>query len=907
LKRILLGAMVTLLLLGCSGASSFQTANTTMSITPTNTTVMPGHSFTITITISNANNLNGWQVALKYDASIVNCTAAWIPADNVFANHSFIAVQPTLNDATVDGYNYSICGNGLFSDDSVNVAQGTLCKLNFTCQKYGWASLQLGTPSNPIKSGSVYLPTSWYSELLDTNPTEMDFVAEDGFVDNGLQPVLTVVSSPNGTTNPSPGNYSRTAWTNASVVATPDTTHTFDHWLLDGSNAGSTNLITVLMNANHTVEPVFAQANFALTIVEATGGNTSMLPGTYTYAAGYLLQISATAYSGYVFSYWMLDGSQAGSSNPLPVTMNSNHTLRPVFLSTLYAYIYIRVDGTIDPPGVPLSTLDNTTYEFTGDISSMITVQRSNITILGNAHSLQGTGSGSGIRLIGVNNVSIANLNIRGFDNGIDILGSSLDTISECNITANNGMGINLYNSCNNTASANNIEANNEAIHLDYSSNYNSVIGNNIEDNGVRGIYVDSSSENLVYHNNFVNNTNQAYVAASGYSPSNSWDNGMEGNYWSNYLGADFNADGIGDTPYPIDANNTDHFPLLGTFSVFDATQGCSVAIVSNSTITDFNYSSLDKRISFNVSGESGKIGFCELTIPHSLIDAERIEVVIDNGDTPSLFTNLTLRDNTTHRWIIIFYTQSAHTIVVQEDWTPPSIVLLSPENKPFPTRDVSLNLTINDQTSWIGYSLDDADNVTVSGNLTLHISSDGPHSVIVYANDTSGNMGSSAIVTFEIDTAPPEIVSLIQTPPESNIMPDEIVAINVTIDDNVTGVKTVYLNYTCTNTSGTFSGLILMTNTQGNSWNATLPGFPNGTNLTYMIVAEDNVGNIASSIQRQLSYLDVVPEYSMLMAMSLLAACSFLALALAKRKKPKMRTGEKGTKRQIRVLSSVT
>jgi hypothetical protein len=52
------------------------------------------------------------------------------------------------------------------------------------------------------------------------------------------------------------------------------------------------------------------------------------------------------------------------------------------------------------------------------------------------------------------------------------------------------------------------------------------------------------------------------------------WDNGYRsgGNYWSDYNGTDSykgqyqnetGSDGIGDTPYVIDANNTDNYPLM--------------------------------------------------------------------------------------------------------------------------------------------------------------------------------------------------------------------------------------------------------------------------------------------------------------------------------------------------------
>jgi hypothetical protein len=71
------------------------------------------------------------------------------------------------------------------------------------------------------------------------------------------------------------------------------------------------------------------------------------------------------------------------------------------------------------------------------------------------------------------------------------------------------------------------------------------------------------SSGNFIYHNNLIGNIwMQAYTVSGAV---NFWDDGYPsgGNYWSDYTGVDANGDGIGDTPYIIDADNIDHYPLM--------------------------------------------------------------------------------------------------------------------------------------------------------------------------------------------------------------------------------------------------------------------------------------------------------------------------------------------------------
>jgi len=140
-------------------------------------------------------------------------------------------------------------------------------------------------------------------------------------------------------------------------------------------------------------------------------------------------------------------------------------------------------------------------------------------------------------------------------------------TISGNNITSNSGNGVQFSESGDNNVFENNIENNGDCgIGFYTTSSDNTITGNNLIKNKY-GIYLKQSYNNKFYHNNFIDNTNHVYVEPPLYGivSANTWDDGYPsgGNYWSDYTGVDDNGDGIGDTPYIIDANNTDNYPLM--------------------------------------------------------------------------------------------------------------------------------------------------------------------------------------------------------------------------------------------------------------------------------------------------------------------------------------------------------
>ena len=85
------------------------------------------------------------------------------------------------------------------------------------------------------------------------------------------------------------------------------------------------------------------------------------------------------------------------------------------------------------------------------------------------------------------------------------------------------------------------------------------------------GLMMVGATNTLVYHNAFLGNA----IQAADDPGANAWDDGYPsgGNYWSDYAGVDScsgpnqnvcpDPDGIGDTPYVIDADSRDRHPLM--------------------------------------------------------------------------------------------------------------------------------------------------------------------------------------------------------------------------------------------------------------------------------------------------------------------------------------------------------
>lgn len=255
-------------------------------------------------------------------------------------------------------------------------------------------------------------------------------------------------------------------------------------------------------------------------------------------------------------------------------------------------------------------------------------------------------------------------------------------------------------------------------------------------------------SNNSICRNSFVGNTRQAYDIYWDdklFIPRsvNSWDNGTTGNYWSDYTGKDADGDGIGDTPYIIDENNRDNYPLMRNLIPPLETTPPTISVIS---LESKAYATSNISLTVVLSEPALWIGY-------SLNGQDNVTVAGNTTLTGLLDGNYSLTVYAKDAFENAAASETIHFIV---DTIPPTVTLLSPQNQTYTSTNIPLTFTVNELASWIGYSLDGQDNVTITGNTVLTGLPNGEHNVAVYAADLAGNTGASEAVYFNVEVPEP-------------------------------------------------------------------------------------------------------------------------------------------------------
>ncbi len=257
------------------------------------------------------------------------------------------------------------------------------------------------------------------------------------------------------------------------------------------------------------------------------------------------------------------------------------------------------------------------------------------------------------IHIADADDIFICNLTVQNSASGFGVGGAGFYTWESNNVTITDCIATKCYygfllsNSMACRVFRNQI-INNHAYGVDLrsGSSNNSIIENLVANNPT-GIYFEDTSlhQNRFYRNNIINNINQVTL----FGNSNFWDNGAEGNYWSDYLGLDIDGDGVGDTLLPH--RGIDWFPLNESWSRERTyTVDSEIVLVTcNYTVASFEFNESQKEINYYITGPAGWKGFCYITIPIDIMKPENSSEgwFVKVGSDPSFFHRTSV-DNST-------------------------------------------------------------------------------------------------------------------------------------------------------------------------------------------------------------------------------------------------------------------
>ena len=162
------------------------------------------------------------------------------------------------------------------------------------------------------------------------------------------------------------------------------------------------------------------------------------------------------------------------------------------------------------------------------DLYETIEILSDNITLDGAGYTIQGVGSGNGVYLYRRTGVTIKNIYVTNFTQGIYLYFSSDITLTGITAVSNSSYGIFLWNSSSNTLTGNIASNNYYGIILQYSSS-NTLTGNTASSNLFDGIYILSQSSS----NTLTGNTTSSN-GVNGIGISKSSDNTLTDNTASN-------------------------------------------------------------------------------------------------------------------------------------------------------------------------------------------------------------------------------------------------------------------------------------------------------------------------------------------------------------------------------------
>jgi uncharacterized repeat protein (TIGR02543 family) len=197
-------------------------------------------------------------------------------------------------------------------------------------------------------------------------------------------------SATNGSVVRSPESATYAHGSTVSVQAVAAEGYHFTGW--SGAVSGSSNPVSLVMDASKSVTAAFAANTYTLSI-SASNGTVTASPSQATYTHGEVVTLTAAPSTGYTFGSW--SGDASGTAASTTVTMDGNKSVTAAFTLNTYTLSISSANGTVtrDPmqatythgQTVTVTAVPATGYSFSswsGDLSG--TVASATITMDGN-------------------------------------------------------------------------------------------------------------------------------------------------------------------------------------------------------------------------------------------------------------------------------------------------------------------------------------------------------------------------------------------------------------------------------------------------------------------------------------------------------------------------------------------
>ena len=333
----------------------------------------------VSVTMDAAKSVTANYTANTYALTIISAhgTVVANPTPSPYAYNTVVSLTAT---AAV-GYTFSGWSGdatGTTNPVSVTMDAAKSVTANYTANTYALTIISAhGTVvANPTPSPYAYNTvvsltataavgytfSGWSGDATGTtNPVSVTMDAAKSVTANYTANTyaLTIISA-HGTVvaNPTPGPYAYN--TVVSLTATAAVGYTFSGW--SGDATGTTNPVSVTMDAAKNVTANYTTNNYALTIISAHGTVVAN-PTPSPYAYNTVVTLTATAAVGYTFSGW--SGDATGTTNPVSVTMDAAKNVTANYTTNNYALTITSAHGTVVANPTPSPYAYNTVVSLT--------------------------------------------------------------------------------------------------------------------------------------------------------------------------------------------------------------------------------------------------------------------------------------------------------------------------------------------------------------------------------------------------------------------------------------------------------------------------------------------------------------------------------------------------------------